>query len=149
MLFKTSVGNFFSYIKKVQQEFKNIKGVTSRDILRLETLSKEAEKNLRDLCEIPHPPVETVTDKQIADTLACTYNDTLRIIRNLSRLPNTRDFVVDFIKISTSNQIVENNFTNKKGHIKAVFGNDKEIMYLVQYEDLTFGAVKEKSLYFL
>lgn len=149
MLFKSTVGDFFTYIKKVQQLFGNVKGVTSKEILQLETISKEAEKNLRDVFEIPHPPITNITDKQIADTLACSYNDTLRIIRNLTKLPNTRDFVVDFIKISDTNQLVENNFTIKKGHIKAVFGNDKEIMYLVQYEDLTFGAAKENSITFL
>lgn len=149
MLFKASVGNFFSYIKKVQQEFKNIKGVTSRDILRLETLSKEAEKNLRDTFTIPHPPEQHINDKQIADTLACAYNDFSKIIRTLTKLPNTRDFVVEFVKLSFNNELVQNNFTNKKGHIKAIFGNDKEIMYLVQYEDLSFGAVKEKTIFFL
>lgn len=149
MLFKSTVGDFFTYIKKVQQLFGNVKGVTSKEILQLETISKEAEKNLRDVFEIPHPPITNITDKQIADTLACSYNDTLRIIRNLTKLPNTRDFVVDFIKISDTNQLVKNDFTNKKGHIKAIFGNDQNYFYLIQYEDLSFGAAKEDSITFL
>lgn len=148
MLLQTQISSFIETLKRLQVLIRNIKGVTSNDILKSDIIVKEAENLIKGLYNIDDVKT-TFKDKELSDSLGSVSYEIPRIFRVLSKLPNTKNIDIVFIRIHKENRLVKNDFTNKKGHIKAIFGNDQNYFYLIQYEDLSFGAAKEDSITFL
>lgn len=148
MLLQNQISSFIETLKRLQVLIRNIKGVTSNDILKSDIIVKEAENLIKGLYNIDDVKT-TFKDKELSDSLGSVSYEIPRIFRVLSKLPNTKNIDIVFIRIHKENRLVKNDFTNKKGHIKAIFGNDQNYFYLIQYEDLSFGAAKEDSITFL
>lgn len=148
MLLQNQISSFIETLKRLQVLIRNIKGVTSNDILKSDIIVKEAESLIKGLYNIDDVKT-TFKDKELSDSLGSVSYEIPRIFRVLSKLPNTKNIDIVFIRIHKENRLVKNDFTNKKGHIKAIFGNDQNYFYLIQYEDLSFGAAKEDSITFL
>ena len=149
MLLQTQISKQIEALKRLHFLVKSIKGVTSFELLKCELIVKEAEDTIRNFNSINEADKLTFKDKEISNHLGSVSYEIPRIFRILSNLPNTKNIEITFIRQHKENRLIKNDFTSKTGHIKAVFGNEQNYFYLVQYEDLTFGALKEDSITFL
>ncbi len=93
----------------------------------------------------------TNLEKDTTTRMSAVTSDVKRsftIVNNLEmvKLSNKK---INFIKNNDNNQLVQNKFTKKKGHIRVEFGNNDKLYYIVQYEDGSYNTSVEENFLIL
>lgn len=150
MLIESRITRLLESVRRLQRLVQENSHASSKDVLRSQQLLKDCENTISDLFKLPgRIPVgvnDANTDMELNAKISSVALESDRVFNILRSLPNTKKIKINFFKDRDDNRLARNIFTDKLCHIRSEFGNDKELLYVVQYEDSSYGIVLEHNV---
>lgn len=157
MLIESRVTTLLEGMRKLQSMVQASTGVSLLDKIRSQEILTECEEQLYSSFGIKQSTTfervkitdTSMSTQELTNKVSTIAHDSQSIFKILKSMPATRGKNILFLRKREDNHLVENKFTSKKGHIRAEFGNDDELFYIVQYEDGSYNISAEVNIQFL
>jgi hypothetical protein len=157
MLIDSSVTTILEGMRKLQQMVQTSKTASSAEKLQSQQILSDCESAVYTSFGIDrgltYPRIREVgtamSANEITNKVSAMALDMQNIFKMLRKLPATQTKNVLFIRKRDDNHLVKNRFTSQMGHVRAEFGNDTELFYIIQYQDGNYNIASEINVEFM